>query len=558
MAEMDLEHVLFGLSTFVNDCEEKKLNVDNVYKESYLKLLDQMALLLREESTRDHDLIRSNLPKFIDSADYLLVNQEQPGYNELLLEVIRVLANSIADNDVNRRQLSSKSDFIEHLSNQLESKPDDSSLNERILILLKNLVIDTPDVAKDVSFITQSLLSYISQSDGGIFMAVDLLTDLIGNMQYNPNPQNIENLIKLLVKTLNQQSDLDEDEFAELVVNISSVLEGITVDPRFKFDKAETEKTLQVGLFDSLKKIDSLEFQNILMAKRRLFASIGNISANLTTSNKPMRTYSISNVQDQNQQNGYIISGCFTIIGNSIASPEDRNEVLDQAPALVNDILSKYNYLTDPVQFQGILHLLKALTNFDTVGTLFTDKNFKVLEFLIEATVRNSKYYTNFNVLLAGFLKKLFVLVNQRHVEKILNSGVPEILTSSDPSNESNLIILLLLNKVAIYKSDSNIDIFCNRIFKFSNDIQAAYLFELTKTIGVLLQHRSSYVLENYSSSLITLLTTIDSIDASSNDNAAKAVLNNGRYISGTLLNLSKENDIDPELKALSEKLLRK
>ncbi|ODQ61824.1 hypothetical protein WICANDRAFT_59900 [Wickerhamomyces anomalus NRRL Y-366-8] len=558
MAEMDLEHVLFGLSTFVNDCEEKKLNVDNVYKESYLKLLDQMALLLREESTRDHDLIRSNLPKFIDSADYLLVNQEQPGYNELLLEVIRVLANSIADNDVNRRQLSSKSDFIEHLSNQLESKPDDSSLNERILILLKNLVIDTPDVAKDVSFITQSLLSYISQSDGGIFMAVDLLTDLIGNMQYNPNPQNIENLIKLLVKTLNQQSDLDEDEFAELVVNISSVLEGITVDPRFKFDKAETEKTLQVGLFDSLKKIDSLEFQNILMAKRRLFASIGNISANLTTSNKPMRTYSISNVQDQNQQNGYIISGCFTIIGNSIASPEDRNEVLDQAPALVNDILSKYNYLTDPVQFQGILHLLKALTNFDTVGTLFTDKNFKVLEFLIEATVRNSKYYTNFNVLLTGFLKKLFVLVNQRHVEKILNSGVPEILTSSDPSNESNLIILLLLNKVAIYKSDSNIDIFCNRIFKFSNDIQAAYLFELTKTIGVLLQHRSSYVLENYSSSLITLLTTIDSIDASSNDNAAKAVLNNGRYISGTLLNLSKENDIDPELKALSEKLLRK
>lgn len=558
MAEMDLEHVLFGLSTFVNDCEEKKLNVDNVYKESYLKLLDQMALLLREESTRDHDLIRSNLPKFIDSADYLLVNQEQPGYNELLLEVIRVLANSIADNDVNRRQLSSKSDFIEHLSNQLESKPDDSSLNERILILLKNLVIDTPDVAKDVSFITQSLLSYISQSDGGIFMAVDLLTDLIGNMQYNPNPQNIENLIKLLVKTLNQQSDLDEDEFAELVVNISSVLEGITVDPRFKFDKAETEKTLQVGLFDSLKKIDSLEFQNILMAKRRLFASIGNISANLTTSNKPMRTYSISNVQDQNQQNGYIISGCFTIIGNSIASPEDRNEVLDQAPALVNDILSKYNYLTDPVQFQGILHLLKALTNFDTVGTLFTDKNFKVLEFLIEATVRNSKYYTNFNVLLTGFLKKLFVLVNQRHVEKILNSGVPEILTSSDPSNESNLIILLLLNKVAIYKSDSNIDIFCNRIFKFSNDIQAAYLFELTKTIGVLLQHRSSYVSENYSSSLITLLTTIDSIDASSNDNAAKAVLNNGRYISGTLLNLSKENDIDPELKALSEKLLRK
>lgn len=558
MAEMDLEHVLFGLSTFVNDCEEKKLNVDNVYKESYLKLLDQMALLLREESTRDHDLIRSNLPKFIDSADYLLVNQEQPGYNELLLEVIRVLANSIADNDVNRRQLSSKSDFIEHLSNQLESKPDDSSLNERILILLKNLVIDTPDVAKDVSFITQSLLSYISQSEGGIFMAVDLLTDLIGNMQYNPNPQNIENLIKLLVKTLNQQSDLDEDEFAELVVNISSVLEGITVDPRFKFDDAETEKTLQIGLFDSLKKIDSLEFQNILMAKRRLFASIGNISANLTTSNKPMRTYSISNVQDQNQQNGYIISGCFTIIGNSIASPDDRNEVLDQAPALVNDILSKYNYLTDPVQFQGILHLLKALTNFDTVGTLFTDKNFKVLEFLIEATVRNSKYYTNFNVLLTGFLKKLFVLVNQRHVEKILNSGVPEILTSSDPSNESNLIILLLLNKVAIYKSDSNIDIFCNRIFKFSNDIQAAYLFELTKTIGVLLQHRSSYVLENYSSSLITLLTTIDSIDASSNDNAAKAVLNNGRYISGTLLNLSKENDIDPELKALSEKLLRK
>lgn len=555
---MDLEHVLFGLSSFVNDCEEKKLKVDNIYKESYLKLLDQLAVLLRDEALRNHELIRLNLSKFIECADYLLLNIDSEGYKELLLEVIRVLANSIADDDTNRKQLASKTEFIKHLDEHLVKNPNDDSLNERILILLKNSVIDTPDVAQKIAFVTQSLLSYVQTTNGDKFMAVDLLCDLVQYMKYKADPVIILKLLNLLSELFNQKPELDDDEFAEFAYNLSTILENITLDPRFKFDSPDTERSLQFELFDILKKVELVDFQNKLMFQRKLFASIGNISANLSTSNKPLKEFTTTMIKDTSQKNGYIISGCFTILGNSISSSSERNEVLDQSPTLIDDMLSKYNYLVDPVQFQGILHLLKTLINFDTVGCLFTEKNFKVLESLIEATVRNSKYYTNFTSLLTGFLKKLFVLLNQKHIEQIMKSDIPNHLTSSDATNESNTIILLLLNKIVLYKTDADLDIFCSRIFKFPNDIQAGYLFELTKTVGVLLKNKSDYVLQKYTPSLVTLLTTIDSVDPYSSDNAAKAVLNNGRYISGTLLNISKDKPIDSELENLSNKILRK
>lgn len=555
---MDLEHVLFGLSTFVNDCEEQKLSLDNVYKESYLKLLDQLAVLLRDENLRDDPLIRSNLSKFVSSADYLLVNLGNAGFEDVLSEVIRVLANAVAENPGNRIQLANNKVFVGNLGTHLSKNPSTNTLNERILILLKNLVIDSENVAKDVSFITQNILIYINHTNDDIFMAVDLLTDLVKHMNYNADVQSIEDLQSLLLRTLEKKSELDDDEFAELVVNISTILESLTEDPRLKFTDNGKETSVQAEFFDLLERIDKFEFQNKLMAQRRLFASIGNVSANLSASNKPLREFALKNINDRNQSNGYIISASFILVGNSISSSADRDEVLDLAPALLDNILSKYNYLVDPVQFQGILHILKTLISFDTVGSLFTETNFKYLDSLIEATVRNSRYYTNFTVLLAGFLKKLFVLLSQRNVEKIVNSDIPKHLTSSDPNNESNTIILLLLNKIALYKIDSDIEIFCSRIFKFTTNIAIGYMFELTKTVGVLLQHRADYVLDKYTDSLITLLTTINSIDSESNDNAAKAVLNNGRYIAGSILNLSKSRTINPELAELSEKVLRK
>lgn len=555
---MDLEHVLFGLSTFVNDCEEKKLSLDNVYKESYLKLLDQLAVLLRDETTRDDALIRSNLYKFVASADYLLVNIGNTGFEDVLLEVIRVLANAVAENTSNRRVVANNATFIGHLGTHLSEDSRSSTLNERILILLKNLVIDSEDVAKDISFITQNVFTYIKLNNDDIFMALDLLTDLVKHMSYKADLKSIGDLQGLVLTCLEKKPELDDDEFAELVVNIATVLEILTEDPRFKFTDTEKEESIQFSFFKSLEKIDVIDFQNKLMAQRRIFASIGNVSANLSASNKTLREPALKNIKDRNQTNGYIISASFILVGNSISSSADRDEVLDLVPTILDDILSKYNYLVDPVQFQGILHILKTLISFDTVGALFTETNFKHLESLIEATVRNSRYYTNFTILLTGFLKKLFVLLCQKNVEKILQSDIPKHLTSSDANNESNMIILLLLNKIALYKLEADIDIFCPRIFKLTNNIPIGYLFEFTKTVGVLLQYKPDYVLEKYTESLITLLTTIYSIDTASNDNAAKAVLNNGRYISGTILNISKSTTIDPELLELSEKVLRK
>ncbi|CCH45067.1 Bud emergence protein 4 [Wickerhamomyces ciferrii] len=556
---MDLEHVLFGLSPFVNDCEEKKLNVDNVYRDSYLKLLDQLAVLLRNPETRNHELIHSNLNKFIGAGDYLILNLDNTGYEELLMELIRVLANAIADNVVNRELLASNTQFIKNLADHLEEHPEEESLNERILILLKNLVIDSPDSAKEISFISQQVIDYISITKNDIFAAVDLLTDLVKCMNYKADPQVIESLSIRLYKVLENQSNFDdEDEFSELAVSLSTILEDITVNPKFNFNDEVIEQILQARFADTLRLLAKLEFQNKLMARRRIFASIGNISANLSTSNKSLREVSIQIIKDQNEQNGYIVSAASTILGNSISSAADRNEVLDQEPQLVDFLLLKYNCLIDPIQFQGILHLLKTLMSIDTVGSLFAEKNFKIFVLLIEATVRNSKYYTNFTSLLVAFLKKTFVLMNKSNVTKIIESDIPQNIIAADSNVELNTILLLLLNKVVIYLPNADIKPITTKVLTFKDNIPASYLFEVTKTIGVLLQHKPDFTLENHTSSLLTLLTTVNSIDSKSTDNSAKSVLNNGRYIAGSLLTIHKTKPIDADLFAIADKVLRK
>ncbi|KAH3680891.1 hypothetical protein WICMUC_000034 [Wickerhamomyces mucosus] len=538
---MDLEQVLFGLDSFVNDCENDKESFQSVYKDSYIRLLDQLAVLLRNPETRDDELIKLNLFKFVECGTYLVSNLENSSdFRELSLELIRVLANAIADNNINRQVLAKNTNFIKSLGENLKNNFDDDELNERILILLKNLIIDSPDLAKIVSaLITENLLIYLGYESH--FIANDLFNDLIEFNNYEPSIKTI-NLFLNKFKNFAESKIEDEDEFTEGLENLSNIIDQLTQDLRLKINNEILEKSLQKSLFEILSILEPLEFVNKLKIQRKIYASIGNISSNLTCHN--YRDLPLTLLKESN--NGYIVSASMLIIGNSITSAKERTELIDSNNNLTKLILSKYNNLVDPVQFQGILHILKNLISYDTINELFTDDSFKNLELLIEATIRNSKYYTNFTNLLIKFLKKFIVLLNKNQVFQVLDSDIMKFISSTDINDDYNLIILLMINKVIVYDSKYDIKLLLSRGFKLNDNVTIDYLFELTKTLGVVLQHTPDLIFSVFDEETVTLLRSIKSIKDESI--GSKAVKNNAQYISGTIINISKDYKIDTEL----------
>lgn len=556
---MDLDQVLFGLDSFVASCEDDTLNADSIYVETYTTLLDQLAVLLRDETTRSNDLIRQNLLKLVHSAGYVLARVDTPGLRPLVLEILRVLANSVADNHVNRGIIVGDTVFVHQLGKQLEENFDDDEVNERVLIFLKNLVIDSPDITKVVaSLITKNLLVYTSYEN--TFLSIDLLTDLVPEYQYDAEVKNIERFAKKFLSYIQKRDDSDEDEYSEMIVNTAGILEDLTLDQRLDFKDEYHETSTQESLFQCLEQLHPLEFQNKLMAQRKIFGSIGNVSANPSASNKPLIEDCLKNIQDTRQENGYILSASMAIIGNSIGSSADRTNVLERAPTLITDVLIKYNYLVDPVQFQGLLHILKSIVSFDTISQLFTDDNVKILAQVIEATVRNSKYYTNFTALLVAFLKKTIVHLGKSQVLKLSHNNIIDSLLSADSNYEFNTIILLLINKIAVYGTETDLQPLVTRALEFKDpNIPASYIFELTKTVGVLVKNKPEYVFAHHTEGVITLLNTVQTIISGPNasDNVSKAIHNNSRFIAGSILALNKDKEIDPRLFELCEIFMR-
>lgn len=536
---MDLDQVLYGLDPLVKACEDKVQSFQELYKDSYVRLLDQLAILLRDESIRSDELVTSNLPKLVYAAEYLLSNIEKTqDFRELSKEFIRVLANVVADNDENRHTVAAAVEpFVRVLGLQLENNFDDDEINERVLILLKNLIIDNEDLEQFVAkIITENLLVYIGYERQ--FMAIDLLADLITHNFF----KNSVKVVQLVIRKLNDVMHTtyeDDDELSELLINLSFIIEHLTMDTNLNLAGYET--SLQDSLFESLRTLDPLFFPNKLKVQRKLYSSMGNISSNLSSTN--LNSLALPHLTNTSESNGYILSASMVILGNSISSAELRNQLLESHPDLISITLSKYNFLTDPIQFQGILHLLKALISPLTVTDLLTESsNLKNLESLMEATIRNSQYYTNFTTLLVKFLQKLIILLNRSTLSTFLTLNLIELIQSANNKDSFHIIILLLVNKIAIYTPDQISNDKLKAVFNFNiSQIQLDHLFELTKTIGVLFKSHGDVLISQYDEKLILILNTINSIGEDQGGMAAKAIKNNGEYICGMIVNYYKE-----------------
>ncbi|KAH3685575.1 hypothetical protein WICPIJ_003452 [Wickerhamomyces pijperi] len=541
---MELDQVLYGLDPLVKACEDRVQSFQELYKDSYVRLLDQLAILLRDESARSDELITNNLSKLVSAAEYLISNIDlTQDFRELSKEFIRVLANVVADNDDNRQIVATES-FICVLGLQLENNFDDNEINERVLILLKNLIIDNETLEAKISkIISENLLVYLGYE--GQFMAIDLFADLITHSHFKNSVKVLQLFIRKTSLVLETAYE-DEDELSELLINLSFITETLTMDSKLNFAGFET--SLQTSLFDILTKLQPMLFPNKLKAQRKFYSSMGNISANLTSTNPT--SLALPYIVDESESNGYVLSSAMVILGNSITSAELRSQLLETCPTLISVTLSKYTFLTDPIQFQGILHLLKALVSPLTVSELFTESSssLKNLDSLIEATIRNSQYYTNFTTLLIKFLQRLIVLINNKAtLSKFLALKPIELIQSSNNKDSFHIIILLLINKIAIYTPEQITTQEIEAVLNFNlSQIQVDHLFELTKTIGVLFKQHADVLINQYKEKLCLVLNTVNSV-GENGGMAGKAIKNNGEYVAGMVVNYYKEKNIAAE-----------
>lgn len=551
---MEVEEILFGLSSLVDSCEAG--DIKETFVESYATLLDQLAIKLRDETVREHSLIQVNLDKLVATADYLVVNNEK--HRRLSLEMIRVLANLVADVDANRAQLITNKPFIKHLETQLQDNFDDEELNERIYILLKNLVTDSSHIAADVSVITNGVLINVGYNES--FMGISVLADLVPNHNYISSVKLVEQIIGKLARFAQSQDDYDEEEYPELMVDMSCIVEQITQDSRLDWNDEHYEQNVQLLLINVLKVLEPMEFANKLTVQRRIYAASGNVSANPSAKNKVILDHCIELINTE--YNGYILGIAFCLIGNYISSAQQREETFEKDPKIITHVLAKYTQLVDPIQFQGILHILKNLVSLGNVEQMFTQENITPLSALIEATVRNSRYYTNFTQLLLGFLKKTLVLITKHQLHVLIETNILQSLLSGDSNYGCDIIFLLLLNKMGTYQTETTVMApLIERVLEFPNArITDLYVFEMTKTLGVLLQHQSAFMLGHHSADILKFIESCPSTTSVNGEvvpQVAYMVENNLKYICTEIVMLARRgSEVEPQLLRKAESMV--
>lgn len=111
---MDYEKILFGLQPILNASSVKDVPMNDVYLGSYLTVMDQLAISLREPNNRDvigKTGLLSNLVRVLEQTlDYCfhdtnILNHDKIAFFEISSEMIRCIANAISDNDDNRQIL---------------------------------------------------------------------------------------------------------------------------------------------------------------------------------------------------------------------------------------------------------------------------------------------------------------------------------------------------------------------------------------------------------------------------------------------------------------------
>lgn len=596
---MEYENILFGLQPILNADSIENVPLETVYLNSYLTVLDQLAVSLRSPSNRDivgESGLFSNLLRVLDDTLSSCLKDSisnQIVYFKLANELIRCVANALVDNNNNREIFLGKSSendlqkrntiidyYVGRILNLMELPNESnegllSDLQMRTIVLVRNLCLDNEIYTKRVAKFVRGPLFLLLKHSQHVFLeepdtvvlGAELLSQFIQADSKGFNCNDIlffSETIALVSKTVPEEivisqdeenkNEIEEDPSVELLYILSESLEIIVTKNEKELDyknNADTVTTIQVALLKALDTLNSKEFQNKLIIMRRIVSISGFISANETNSNHNEQNICINSIK--NSEMSYTLAASYIILSNSINSRQDVDNVLQQLT--IDDIIASSSHLKDPMQFQGFLDILKKLLNISSA--MFLSKEvLKTLSITLKICHDQTKYFQNLLPLLNSLLTKLITVLPGTTLQTLITdstSPMLAILLESDC-----LIVCLTLDKILVSQKNTD-DVIKNKlwdvVFKFRNSangnegLPINVLFQMTKTIGIYLRNcdtnniSNNYLFDRHLEDLIVVLDTILSIK----DNAGmggESAFNNGKFIAGIILNILKKTDV--------------
>ncbi|KAG0670981.1 hypothetical protein C6P45_001488 [Maudiozyma exigua] len=589
---MEYEDILFGLQTILNAESVKDIPLQDVYLDSYLTVMDQLAVSLRSPSNRDivgqtgllSNLLRvlSNLLDVCFQEDTL--QNERIAYFKLASELIRCIANCLVDNDANREifldnpsEIGKRNVIIDYYVGRILSLidlPNDetdlvSSLQTRTIVMLRNLCLDNETYHKRVAqYVRGPLYSMLkanqhvfSENIDSVLLGSELLEELIEVYSDGFAMNDIlffAQTVLVISKSVpediviseekDHENEIEEDPTVELLGTIVQCLEIIV-----KKNDEEGVKYIgldnvvsgaQKALLQALTILGNKTFQNKMITMRRLVSISGYISANESISNKDDRSLSFSIIE--NPTDSYSLAAAFVILSNSVDSRKDADSLLKQI-SLEKIIMSTKGNITDPIQFSGFLDLLRKVLS--TSNAMFLPITvISDLILVLKICHDQTKYFQSLQPLLMNLLKKLFVVLPSSSIYSLVNDDLTSAPILQIISESGCLIACLVLDKLLVSKKSSSKDLqlkLWDIVFSFKDPsnqegIPLDILFQITKTIGIYLRNldlniiEENYLFENYHEKLTEILQTIHNMKGQ-DGNAVASVTNNGKFIAGMI-----------------------
>lgn len=317
---MDFEKILFDLQPIIGAPNIDAIPLDADSQERYLSILDEVAVFFRAEHNRiiagSSGLLKSllrvlkeALPKCFDDA------QSTAFWWSFASELIRCVANSLVDNDDNRKILFEEGSTIldRYVGRILVlNHKDNEELLLRTLAMTKNMCLENNDYVHKFSKLQLPLLSYLRQEDDKslILVSSQLLRDFLGAEQ-NVSLEDLQFFADHMWKWSQEVIDLsgipeevDNDELVDpalaILSNFTQCLELVVSKESFLDFGNSLVSLIQTRLLQTLEELWPKQFDNKLIHMRRIITCIGHISAQESTENKNEREICYETIRKSN------------------------------------------------------------------------------------------------------------------------------------------------------------------------------------------------------------------------------------------------------------------
>lgn len=565
---MDYEKVLFELQPIIKTSSIDSIPLEGDSQERYLSVLDKVAICLRTEHNRTVAGSSGLLKRLLEVLEETLEKCFRTMHIdrfwwEFASDLIRCVANCLVDSDDNRKiLLEEKPVILDRFASHILSMNSENNeeLQLRTLAMTKNMCLDNKDYTRRFIKIEKPLLGLLHREyeEFLVLIGSELLSDFI-EVHEDVSLEDLqffaESILSQSQEVKNQDDNQDDDNedalddpALEILSNYTQCLETV-VSKESLLDFGDSLVTLiQIYLLQALDGLWPKQFENKLIYMRRIMSCVGHISAQESNTNKDDRDICYEIIREDN--NGYKIGAVFIVLSNSIHSQDDASEISKDIS--VQELIEAASKLTDPVQMQGFLTVLRKLLTISNSMELKAE-TIRKLAIILKRAHDQTTFFKELSPLLNAFFNKIFTVLPSSTVYDSLSD--PESPLLGIVKDRDSIISCLALNKLLISSRAAPTAVtdplwktackFQDQVASGQGNISIFYLFQLAKTFGILLKNLESQhepLANHFNPWIVQLLQFVKPLK-DKNDQASQSAVNNGRFVATMVLKLHDQID---------------